>query len=120
MSNKEEHNDYNFETMAIHGKKDMAEEHNSSTVPIYQNSAYQFKNSDAAAELFSLNEEGYVYSRISNPTNKEFEDRISSLEGGVGAHSTSSGMSAISLIILSLSEWKVNHETLYQFRGQYT
>ena len=54
-------------------------------MPIYQNNAYQFKNTEHAANLFGLKEPGYIYTRITNPTTAVFEERVALLEGGVGA-----------------------------------
>ncbi|TWD97605.1 O-acetylhomoserine sulfhydrylase [Neobacillus bataviensis] len=73
-------------------------------VPIYQNNAYQFKNTEHAANLFSLAEPGYIYTRIHNPTTTVFEDRVALLEGGVGALAVASGMAAITLAILNIAE----------------
>lgn len=73
-------------------------------VPIYQNNAYQFKNTDHAADLFALKEPGYIYSRIHNPTVSVFEERVALLEGGVGALALASGQSAITLAILNIAE----------------
>jgi O-acetylhomoserine/O-acetylserine sulfhydrylase-like pyridoxal-dependent enzyme len=57
--------------------------------------AYQFKNTDHAANLFGLREFGNIYTRLMNPTSDVFEKRIAALEGGVGALATSSGQAAI-------------------------
>jgi O-acetylhomoserine (thiol)-lyase len=63
-------------------------------VPIYQTTSYQFNNTEHAANLFALKEFGNIYSRIMNPTNDVFEQRIADLEGGVGALAVSSGHAA--------------------------
>ncbi|GIT36806.1 MAG: hypothetical protein Ct9H300mP6_06740 [Gammaproteobacteria bacterium] len=60
-------------------------------VPIYQTASYVFRDSDAGAAMFNIERGGHVYSRISNPTTAVLEERISALEGGVGAVATSSG-----------------------------
>ena len=70
-------------------------------MPIYQNNAYQFKNTEHAANLFALKELGYIYTRIHNPTVTVILERIS-LEGGVGALAAS-GMSAITFAILNIA-----------------
>ncbi len=71
-------------------------------VPIYQTTSYLFKSPEHAANLFALKEEGYIYTRIGNPTLDIFEKRIADLEGGVGAVATSSGMAAITLATLNI------------------
>lgn len=73
-------------------------------VPIYFSNAYQFDNTEHAANLFGLKEAGYIYSRIHNPTVTVFEERVSLLEGGVGALAVASGMAAITLAILNIAQ----------------
>ena len=69
-------------------------EHGARAVPIYQTTSFVFKDTDDAANLFSLQKYGNVYSRLSNPTVAALEERIASLEGGIGAVATASGMAA--------------------------
>ena len=64
-------------------------------VPIYQTTAYEFRDAQHAANLFALKELGFIYTRLNNPTTDVFEKRFASLEGGAAAIATSSGMSAI-------------------------
>jgi len=94
---------YRLETLNVHGglKKDPVT--GARAVPIYQSNAYVFENADHAANLFALKEEGYIYSRIHNPTVTVFEERVASLEGGVGALAVASGMAAITLAILNIA-----------------
>ncbi|AGK55499.1 O-acetylhomoserine sulfhydrylase [Bacillus sp. 1NLA3E] len=66
--------------------------------------AYQFKDTDHAANLFGLKENGYIYTRIHNPTVTVFEERVALLEGGIGALALSSGMAAITLSILNIAQ----------------
>jgi O-acetylhomoserine (thiol)-lyase len=73
-------------------------------VPIYQNNAYQFLNTEHAANLFALKETGYIYTRIHNPTVTVFEERVAPLEGGVGVLAVASGMAAITLAILNIAQ----------------
>jgi len=73
-------------------------------VPIYQTSAYEFQSTEHAANLFALKELGNIYSRLTNPTTDVFEKRFASVEEGVGAIATSSGMAAIFAIIANLCE----------------
>lgn len=105
-----------FETLAVHGGQTPDPVTGSRAVPIYQTTSYVFKNTNSAAKLFALEEPGHIYTRISNPTTEVFENRLSLLEGGVGAVATSSGMAAISLAILNITragEEVVSANTLY-------
>nr|WP_263324981.1 O-acetylhomoserine aminocarboxypropyltransferase/cysteine synthase family protein [Neobacillus sp. Marseille-Q6967] len=93
-----------FETLSVHGGLSPDPVTGARAVPIYQNNAYQFKNTEHAANLFGLKEPGYIYTRIHNPTVTVFEDRIALLEGGIGALAAASGMAAITLAILNVAE----------------
>jgi O-acetylhomoserine (thiol)-lyase len=73
-----------------------------SAVPIYQTSAYAFQDTEHASRLFALEERGNIYTRIMNPTNEVFEQRLANLEGGVGALAASSGHAAQTMAILTL------------------
>jgi len=84
----------NFETLQIHAGHSPDPSTNSRAVPIYQTTSYTFNNSEHGANLFALKEFGNIYSRIMNPTNDVFEQRIAALEGGVAALATSSGHAA--------------------------
>jgi O-acetylhomoserine/O-acetylserine sulfhydrylase len=83
-----------FETLQIHAGQEIDPVTQSRAVPIYQTTAYQFKNSEHGANLFALKEFGNIYTRIMNPTNDVFEKRIAALEGGVAALAVSSGHAA--------------------------
>ena len=100
MSNPET---YGFRTRAVHAGGRPDPETGARAVPIYQTSAYVFGNADEAANLFALQTYGHIYSRISNPTVASFEERIATLEGGIGAIGTSSGMSAEFLTLAALA-----------------
>jgi O-acetylhomoserine (thiol)-lyase len=91
-----------LETKAIHNgyEKDTQR---TMAVPIYQSSAYEFKDVEHAGNLFALKELGNIYTRLTNPTTEIFEKRLSSLEGGVAGLATSSGMSAIFYSIANLA-----------------
>lgn len=84
----------NFETLQLHAGQEVDPTTNSRAVPVYQTTAYQFKNSEHGANLFALKEFGNIYTRIMNPTNDVFEKRIAALEGGVAALAVSSGHAA--------------------------
>ena len=73
-------------------------------MPIYQTAAYVFGSTEQAAELFALRTYGHIYSRISNPTVAAFEERMASLEGGLGAVAFSSGLAAQLCTVLSLAQ----------------
>ncbi len=92
-----------FRTRALHagGRPDPTT--GARAVPIYQTTAYVFGDTDEAANLFALQTYGNIYSRISNPTVASFEERIASLEGGLGAIGTASGQSAEFLTLASLA-----------------
>jgi len=91
------------QTIAIHAgyKKDTQ---STMAVPIYQSTAYEFKDTDHAGDLFELREEGNIYTRLMNPTTDVFEKRFSALEGGVAGVATASGMSAIFYAIANVAE----------------
>ncbi len=95
---------FGFETVALHGGQKPDSATNARAVPIYQTSSFVFNDSDHAANLFSLKEFGNIYSRIMNPTNDAFEQRIAELEGGIAALATSSGQAAITYSILNIAE----------------
>src|SRR6185369_945322 len=72
-------------------------------VPIYQTTSFVFENTEDAADLFALQKYGNIYSRLGNPTVASFEERVASLEGGIGAVATSSGQAAEHLLFTSLA-----------------
>lgn len=91
-----------FETLAVHaGSPDPTT--GADAPPIYQTAAYAFQNSDHAKALFNLEQQGDIYSRISNPTVAMFEQQMAALEGGVGALATSSGQAAEFIAICTLA-----------------
>lgn len=105
-----------FESLAVHGGQEPDPITGSRAVPIHQTTAYTFKNSEHAANLFELKEEGYIYSRIMNPTTDVLEKRIAALEGGVGALAFASGHAAITATILNIAQAGdeiVSSSTLY-------
>ena len=92
------------ETLAVHAGQTPDPVTGSRATPIYQTTSYVFKDTDHAAALFALAEEGNIYTRLMNPTTSVFEERMAALEGGVGALATSSGQAAIALAILNLAQ----------------
>jgi len=91
------------QTIAIHAgyQKDIQ---STMAVPIYQSTAYEFRDTDHARDLFELKDEGNIYTRLMNPTTDVFEKRFSALEGGVSGVATASGMSAIFYSIVNVAE----------------
>ena len=99
----EENGSYGFETRSLHAGQEPDPTTTARAVPIYQSTSYVFHDTDHAASLFSLAEEGNIYTRLMNPTNDVFEKRVASLEGGVGALATASGQAAETLAILNIA-----------------
>jgi O-acetylhomoserine (thiol)-lyase len=95
---------WSFETRQIHAGQSPDEATHARALPIYQTTSYTFDSSEHAANLFALKEFGNIYTRIMNPTQAAVEDRVASLEGGVGALLTSSGQAAETLALLNLAE----------------
>lgn len=93
-----------FETRQIHAGAVPDPVTGARAVPIYQTTSYVFRDTDHAANLFGLRELGNIYTRIMNPTQAVFEERIASLEGGVAALATASGQAAETLALLNLAE----------------
>jgi O-acetylhomoserine (thiol)-lyase len=92
-----------FETLSLHAGQHPDPVTGARAVPVYQTTSYVFQDVDHAAALFNLERPGHIYSRISNPTVAVLEERISALEGGVGAVATASGMAAMHLAIVTLA-----------------
>ena len=95
--------DLGFDTLALHGGQEPDPTTTARAVPIYQTTSYVFRDADHAANLFSLAEPGNIYTRIMNPTNDVFEQRMALLEGGVGALAVASGQAAETLAILNIA-----------------
>ena len=91
-----------FSTLSLHAGQKPDPATGARAVPIYQTTSFVFRDSDHAAALFNLEEPGYIYSRIANPTVAVLEERIAALEGGVGAVCTASGQAALHLAIATL------------------
>ena len=89
------------ETIALHAGYEK-DSQGTMAVPIYMSTAYEFRDSEHAANLFALKELGNIYTRLMNPTSAVFEKRFAQLEGGVAAIATASGMSAIFSSIVNL------------------
>lgn len=95
-------NDLDFDTLAIHAGAAPDPATGARQVPVYQTTAYAFRDAEHAARLFNLQEVGYIYSRLTNPTVSALQTRIAALEGGAGAVCCSSGHAAQILALFPL------------------
>lgn len=105
-----------FATNALHAGHDVTKNGGTRAVPIYQTTSYVFKNAEHAANLFGLAEPGFIYTRLNNPTNDILEQRLASLEGGIGAVVTASGTAALTtalLVLLKTGDHIVASNSLY-------
>jgi O-acetylhomoserine (thiol)-lyase len=96
--------EWGFETRQIHAGTAPDTATGARAVPIYQTASYVFRDTDHAAALFGLSELGNIYTRIMNPTQNVFEERMASLEGGVAALAVASGQAAETIALLNLAE----------------
>ncbi|MBS1848470.1 MAG: O-acetylhomoserine aminocarboxypropyltransferase/cysteine synthase [Actinobacteria bacterium] len=113
--------EFGFDTRAIHAGQRPDPETGARAMPIYASSSFVFDDIQQAADLFALQSFGNIYSRISNPTVAAFEERMASLEGGLGALATASGMAAQLIAVLTLAvngDHLVSSNALYG--GTYT
>lgn len=95
---------FKFETLQLHvGQESPDPVTDARAVPIYQTSSFVFKNSQHAADRFSLKDAGNIYGRLTNPTEDVFEKRMAALEGGVAALAVSSGAAAVTYTIQNLA-----------------
>lgn len=108
---------YHFETRQVHvGQESPDSATDARAVPIYATTSYVFQDSAQAAGRFGLTESGNIYTRLMNPTNDVFEQRIASLEGGAGALATASGSAAIDYAIRNIAgsgDHIVSSQTVY-------
>ena len=91
-------------TQALHAGQSPDPTTGARAVPIYQTTSFVFKDTDHAANLFALKEFGNIYTRIMNPTQDVFEQRIAAIEGGTGALAVSSGQAATTFAILNITQ----------------
>jgi O-acetylhomoserine (thiol)-lyase len=104
MSPNDTSKSYGLDTLALHcGQENPDPATGSRAVPIYQTTSYVFKNTEQAANLFSLKEFGNIYTRMMNPTTDVFEKRMAAIEGGIGALATSCGQSAQAIALLNIT-----------------
>jgi len=95
---------WGLETRLVHAGSEPDPATGARVTPIYQTSSFVFRDTEHAAALFGLQELGMIYTRIMNPTQDAFEQRMASLEGGVGALATASGQAAQTIALLNLAE----------------
>jgi len=95
--------DPGFDTLALHAGAAPDPATGARAVPIHLTTSFVFESSEHAASLFNMERSGHVYSRISNPTNAVFEERVAALEGGSGAVATASGQAALHLAISTIA-----------------
>ncbi len=93
---------FGFDTRQVHAGQRVDATTGARAQPIFQTASYVFEDAQHAADLFDLNRFGNTYTRIVNPTTAAFEERMASLEGGVGGLATASGMAALSVVALTL------------------
>jgi len=105
------------ETLAIHAGFNDDPTTNAVAVPIYQTTSYSFRDTQHGADLFNLAEPGNIYTRIMNPTNDVVEQRVTQLEGGVGALALASGMAAITAAVQTLAKAGDNIVSVSQLYG---
>ena len=92
---------FNIETIGVHGSY-KPDQTGAKTLPIHQSASFDLGNAENAAQLFDLAVPGNIYTRITNPTNSALEEKVTLLEGGIGALALSSGQAAITLAILNI------------------
>lgn len=105
-----------FSTRAIHHGYDPLDYHGAINPPVFMSSTFSFDSSDTGSKLFAGEEQGYFYSRVGNPTVAVLEDRLAALEEGEAGLATSSGMGALTAVILTLlkaGDEVVADKTLY-------
>jgi len=120
MGDVDKKREQHFETLQVHAGAKPDPTTGARDVPIYQCSSFVFRDSAHAAALFKLQEFGFIYSRIHNPTTSVVEDRLAALEGGIGALATSSGQAAQFLTFLTLGTNGDNFiSTSYLYGGTY-
>ncbi|CAN5298557.1 MAG: O-acetylhomoserine aminocarboxypropyltransferase/cysteine synthase family protein [Acidimicrobiia bacterium] len=95
---------FGFDTRAIHAGQRPDPETGARAMPIYATTSYVFEDAQHAADLFALQTFGSIYTRIGNPTTAAFEERMASLEGGLGAVATASGQAAQLIAVLTLAQ----------------
>jgi len=117
MGVKNKMGDYKFDTNKVRGGYNPKEHNNAVSVPIYATASFDVGEAERFDRLASLSEEGYIYSRLSNPTVNVLENRISILDDGVAAVGVASGMAAINYALLAVAEGGGRILTTHQLYG---
>lgn len=115
MNKDNQKHTYGFDTMAVHGAGGK-NPFGTLATPIYQTSTYVFDSAEQGGARFALEEPGYIYSRLGNPTSTQVEEKLALLEGAEAAISCASGMGAITSalwVLLQQGDHMVAHKTLY-------
>ena len=97
------YSDPHFDTLALHAGAAPDPATGARAVPLHLSTSFVFKDAEQAASLFNMERPGHVYSRISNPTNAVFEERMAALEGAVGGIATASGQAALHLAVATVA-----------------
>jgi len=117
----DDHDDRTLATDSLHAGQDPDPTTGARAPPLYQTTSYVFEDAEDAAAQFALEEPGYIYSRLMNPTLETLQERMATLEGGVGAAVTASGMAALELTTFLLAEAGDNIVTASSlYGGTYT
>ena len=93
---------HRFSTLSVHSGQKLDKDFKARAVPIYQTTSFVFDSTSEAASIFNLDADGHIYSRISNPTVSALEERLASLEKGIGAICVASGQAALHLTVATL------------------
>jgi O-acetylhomoserine (thiol)-lyase len=104
MSDEPNTGAYRFDTRKVRAGYEPKDHRYAVSPPIYQTAAYDFRDVENAAGLFGLREEGFLYTRVGNPTTAVLEERVKALDGAAGAIALASGMAAISYTLLNIAE----------------
>src|SRR5690625_606099 len=107
-----------LETLALHAGFSGDPTTHAATTPIYQTTSYTFDDTQHGADLFNLKVPGNIYTRITNPTNAVLEERVTRLEGGVGALALASGMAAITYALQAICRAGHNIVSTSQVRSE--
>ena len=95
-------NSYKFDTLALHAGYEPAQPFGPVMTPIYMTTAYDFGTTETARKRFALEDDGDIYTRLSNPTTSVLEKRIAALDGGISAVTASSGHAAMTMCFMNL------------------
>src|SRR6202021_3470969 len=117
MSEKNGRENWRFDTIAVHGGYSPEPTTKAVAVPIYQTAAYAFDSAQHGADLFNLEVPGYRYTRIANPTTDILEQRVTELEGGVGALGVAAEQTACFSASLNATEMGRNIVSVPQLYG---